>query len=121
MTMARCPLIGPDGQAAQVLAMHRLLDPLVRPLDRRIAQLQLQSRGHWRAEMDQGGVIELGQGAPEELAARLTQFVGTVREVAARHQRAVDALESADLRHAGGYALRLRGVSTMRADGAAQR
>ncbi len=114
-------LIGPDGQAAQVLAMHRLLDPLVRPLDRRIAQLQLQSRGHWRAEMDQGGVIELGQGAPEELAARLTQFVGTVREVAARHQRAVDALESADLRHAGGYALRLRGVSTMRADGAAQR
>jgi preprotein translocase subunit SecD len=31
-------------------------------------------------------------------------------------RRRVDALESADLRHAGGYALRLRGVTTVTAD-----
>lgn len=66
--------------------------------------------------MDSGAVIELGHGMPKDLAARLTQFVGTVKEVAARHQRGVDAVEAADLRHAGGYALRLRGVSTVRPD-----
>ena len=55
-------------------------------------------------------VIELGYGPAPELAARLKQFVATVEEVAARHQRTVDSVEAADLRHVGGYALRLRGV-----------
>ena len=40
--------------------------------------------------------------------------MATVEEVAARHQRTVDSVEAADLRHVGGYALRLRGVSTVR-------
>jgi len=40
--------------------------------------------------------------------------------VAARHQRPVAAIEAADLRHVGGYALRLRGVSTVRAEAAGQ-
>ena len=109
-------LAGPEGQAAQVLAMHRLLNPLVAPLDAQIAQLALQSRGNWQAELDIGAVIELGHGEPPALAARLKQFVGTVKEVAARHQRPVEAVEAADLRHPGGYALRLRGVTTVRPD-----
>ena len=109
-------LIGPDGQSKQVLEMHRLLGPLVAPLDTHLAQLALQPRGNWQAELDNGALIELGHGTPQELAARLTQFVVTVKEVAARHQRAVDTVEAADLRHAGGYALRLRGVSTVRPD-----
>ena len=109
-------LAGPEGQAAQVLAMHRMLNPLVAPLQTGIAALALQSRGNWRAELDSGAVIELGHGEPAALAARLTQFVGTVKEVAARHQRPVEAVEAADLRHVGGYALRLRGVTTVRPD-----
>ena len=103
-------------EEAPVLEMHRLLNPLVAPLDTKVAQLALQPRGNWQAELDSGAVIELGHGMPRDLAARLTQFVGTVKEVAARHQRGVDAVEAADLRHAGGYALRLRGVSTVRPD-----
>ena len=65
-----------------------------------------------------GAVIELGQGTPQELAARLTQFVETVKEVTARHQRSLSAVETADLRHVGGYALRMRGVTTVRGDAA---
>lgn len=113
-------LTGPEGQAAQVLAMHRVLNPLVAPLDAQIAQLALQSRGNWQAGLDNGAVIELGHGDAPELAARLKQFVGTVKEVAARHQRPVEAVEAADLRHPGGYALRLRGVTTVRPDAPAQ-
>lgn len=108
-------LIGPEGQAAEVLAMHRELEPVLAPLGTPLAELALQSRGNWRAELGQGAVIELGYGTAPELAARLRQFVGTVQEVAARHQRPVEAVEAADLRHVGGYALRLRGVSTVRA------
>jgi len=96
--------------------MHELLNPLLEPLGTHLAELTLQGRGNWRAELDSGAVIELGQGTPAELAARLKQFVGTVKEVAARHQRPVAAVEAADLRHVGGYALRLRGVSTVRSD-----
>ena len=109
-------LRGPEGQSASVLAMHELLNPLLEPLDAHLAELTLQGRGNWRAELDSGAVIELGQGTPAELAARLRQFVGTVKEVAVRHQRPVAAVEAADLRHVGGYALRLRGVSTVRSD-----
>lgn len=112
---ARMPvLIGPEGQAAEVLAMHRQLEPLLAPLGTPLTELALLARGNWRAELGQGAVIELGYGTPPELAARLAQFVGTVGEVAARHQRPVEAVEAADLRHVGGYALRLRGVTTVR-------
>ncbi|MDO5691566.1 MAG: cell division protein FtsQ/DivIB [Pseudomonadota bacterium] len=109
-------LQGPDGQAAQVLDMHRQLNPLVAPLDTDITQLALQARGNWRAELGSGAVVELGHGSERELAARLRQFAATVKEVAARHQRGVEAVEAADLRHPGGYALRLRGVTTVRPD-----
>ena len=109
-------LTGPDGRASEVLAMYQKLAPLVAPLDMHLSELALLSRGNWRAEMDEGAVVELGQGSPDQLAARLAQFVATVKEVAARHQRPVDAIEAADLRHVSGYALRLRGVSTVRND-----
>ena len=114
---ARIPrLQGPDGQASVVLSMLHQLNPLVAPLDTRLSALTLQARGNWVAELDRGAVIELGQGTPQELATRLNQFVGTVKEVAARHQRTLDAVETADLRHVGGYALRMRGVTTVRGD-----
>lgn len=113
-------LVGPDGQAAEVLAMYRALAPLVAPLDTRLAELELQQRGHWHAVLGQGAEIELGQGTPDELAARLAQFAATAGEVAVRHQRKVASIESADLRHVGGYALRLQGIATLHAPAAGQ-
>ncbi|MDR2153540.1 MAG: cell division protein FtsQ/DivIB [Burkholderiaceae bacterium] len=109
-------LIGPDGRAPELLAMYRLLSPLAQPLGARVRQVALQARGNWQVELDSGAVIELGQGTPGALAARFKQFAATAKEVAARHERGVDAIEAADLRHADGYALRLRGVTTVRAE-----
>lgn len=111
-------LQGPEGQAQVVLSMLQQLSPLVAPLNTRLTGLSLQARGNWVATLDRGAVIELGHGTPQELSARLHQFVGTVKEVAARHQRGLDAVETADLRHVGGYALRMRGVTTVRGDAA---
>lgn len=113
-------LTGPEGQSTLVLDMYRQLAPLVAPLDAKVAALALQSRGNWRVDLDRGAQIELGTGDATELAARLRQFVATAKDVAARHQRTVDSIEAADLRHVGGYALRLRGVSTVRVESGGQ-
>ena len=114
-------LTGPDGHAPEVLAMYRRLEPLAAPLGARVSQVDLLARGNWRVDLSTGAVVELGQGTVDELAARFRQFTATAKAVAARHQRPVEAIEAADLRHVGGYALRLRGVSTVRAeDGAGQ-
>lgn len=107
-------LNGPQGQSAAVLAMYRQLEPLVAPLGMRMVALDMGARGDWRAELDRGAVVQLGHGAESELAGRLSRFAATAREVAARHQRDVTAIETADLRHPGGYALRLRGITTVR-------
>ena len=105
-------LAGPDEQSAQVFAMYLAVKPLFEPLDLAVQQLTLTPRGNWQLELDNGGVLELGRGAPAEVAERTQRFVRTVTQVASRYSRTPDALLSADLRYGEGYAIRLRGVGT---------
>lgn len=105
-------LAGPDGQAREVLAMYEALVPLFEPLDLAVARLALTARGSWNVELDTGAAIELGRGTREEVAARAQRFAQTLTQVTSRYGRTPEALLSADLRHADGYALRLRGVAT---------
>ncbi len=109
-------LSGPAGQSVEVLAMYQRLKPLFEPLEAELEQLELSGRGSWRARLDSGAVIELGRGTPQELAQRTQRFVRTLTQVASTYRRKADALESADLRHNDGYALRLRGVTTVAVD-----
>jgi cell division protein FtsQ len=109
-------LSGPQEQSAQVLAMYAVLRPLFEPLDLGVDRLALTARGSWHLELDTGGVIELGRGTPEEVAARTQRFVHTLTQVTSRYGRRPEALISADLRHGDGYAVRLRGVGTTGAD-----
>jgi cell division protein FtsQ len=102
-------LTGPDGSAAQMLALHRRLQPLFATLEWSIDKLSLSGRGSWRAELDSGTVVEIGRGSEDELVARSERFVRTLKAAVAEYPQ---PLEYADLRHADGYALRLRGVST---------
>lgn len=109
-------LDGPPEQAGQVLGMYRVLAPLFQPYDLAIEELTLTGRGSWRARLDSGAVIELGRGQGEEVVARTQRFLRTVTPVAGQYGRTVAAVEGADLRHNEGYALRLRGVTTVVAD-----
>lgn len=111
-------LLGPAGSSAEVLQMHGLLQPVFEPLGLDVDTLELTGRGGWRATFDSEAVVELGGGTPQEVVQRTQRFTRTLTQVAAQYGRRVDALESADLRHAGGYALRLRGVSTVSSDAA---
>ena len=124
---------GPDGQAQQVLAMYQLLAPLAAPLYLPMTGLQMHARGGWYARLGNGAGIELGKGDADALARRLERFAATVAPVVAEKQQpkgsgaqarkhdeqaqrqAMQALESADLRYAGGYAIRLRGVGAVNA------
>ena len=109
-------LSGPEGQSAQVLAMHRTLAPLLTPMDLTLEQLELTPRGGWRAQLDTSTSLELGSGNTPELVARLERFLKTVTQVTARYNRKVEQLASVDLRHTDGYAIRLDGVTTVNGD-----
>ncbi len=104
------PLLnGPQGQAPLVLQAYQRLSPLFEELDAVLEQLQLTGHGSWRAQLDSGAVIDLGHGSLDELAVRTRRFIATVTQVSSRFGR---DMESADLRYANGYAVKLRGVTT---------
>jgi cell division protein FtsQ len=102
-------LAGPEGTSAQMLGMLNRLQPVFAPLDLRIERLALSGRGSWRAEFDDRSTIEIGRGSDDEVVARVARFVRTLPRVTARFKA---PLAAADLRHADGYAVRLRGVTT---------
>jgi len=103
-------LQGPDGSAPAMLAMMKRLGPVLGGRrDGDLVQLELSDRGSWRATLDKGAVIELGRGTDDAVIERTQRFVQTLPRVEARYQR---PLESADLRHADGFAVRLKGVTT---------
>jgi cell division protein FtsQ len=108
-------LNGPQSQSAQVLATYQKVEPLFSALNLSIDALELSSQGSWRIALAGGAKIEAGRGDSQEIAARCRSFLSTLTRVVARYGRPVGALESADLRHENGYALRLRGVSTLAA------
>lgn len=109
-------LSGPQAQSAQVLAMYRAIEPLFEPLDLSVEELTLTARGSWQVRLDSGALVEMGRGSQDEVLARARRFVDTLTQAASRYGRRPEALVSADLRHGDGYAIRLRGVSTVSAD-----
>jgi cell division protein FtsQ len=110
-------LKGPDAQSQTVVQMYRHLLPIFETMDMGIEQLELTPRGSWRVLTDRGALLELGRGSEAEITAQLQTFFKTLSQVTARYGRTPTALAGADLRHKDGYALRLRGVTTLDTDG----
>jgi cell division protein FtsQ len=99
---------GPDGTSAQVLEMYRRLLPMFEQLDAEVTALALSGRGSWKVDLDNGATIELGRGTRDEVSERTLRFVRTVPQLLNKYHA---PLESADLRHAEGYAVKLKGVT----------
>lgn len=104
-------LLGPAGQSQQVYALYQRLQPVFQPLDHEVQRLELNSRGSWKLKFDNGTLIELGRGEPDELLQRAQTYVSTVTQLTQRYGGR--DVESADLRYPNGYAVRLRGVTTL--------
>jgi cell division protein FtsQ len=102
-------LSGPQGQAGLVLEAYRKLAPVFEKIDTRLEQLDLTGRGSWRARLEDGAALELGQGSLDEIQRRAERFAATLTQVTSKFGR---PLESADLRYGSGYAIKLRGITT---------
>ena len=102
-------LRGPEGTSAAMLTMFGRLQPVFAPLDAHIDTLTLSGRGSWHVELDTGAEIELGRGSDDEVMERTRAFIATLPQVTGHFQR---SLQSADLRHHDGYAVRLKGITT---------
>lgn len=100
---------GPAHAAGAMLQMWRALSPAARRLGESIERMDLSGRGSWRATLGSGAVVELGRGSEAELVERFDRFARSITQVTATYH---SPLLSADLRHADGYAVRLRGVTT---------
>ena len=103
-------LNGPAGQTPLVLQAYRQLSAQFEKLDMQLERLELTGQGSWRARLDSGAAVELGHGSLDEIGARTQRFLATLSQVSSRYGR---DLESADLRYGNGYALKLKGVTTL--------
>lgn len=107
-------LVGMDQQAGDVLAMYRHLSDRLQEQDIEIEMLELTARSAWKLQLDSGTTLELGRGTAEEVIARFERFMLTHERVLATYGRSDwSRLESVDLRNGQGYAIRLRGVTTV--------
>ena len=99
---------GPEGTSAQVLQMYRRLQPLFAGLDAEVTALRLSGRGSWKVDLDDGATVELGRGTEDEVVERTQRFVRTAPQLLRKFNA---PLATADLRHAEGYAVKLKGLS----------
>ena len=106
----QAPANASAGQARLMLTMLRQLQPVLVPLDSSIDSLKLTDRGSWTVKLDNDAVIELGRGETDELVARAERFVRTLPQL---RQQYSEPLAYADLRYPHGYAVRLKGLSTV--------
>ena len=104
---------GPTALSLEVKKMYQSLRPLYQAVDMDIDQLEMTPRGSWRVLTQSGALMELGRGTQAEVGEHLQMFFRTLSQVTARYGRTPTSLAGADLRHKDGYALRLRGVSTV--------
>ena len=106
-------LAGPLDQAPLVWSLYQTLSAELGRLEMGLVRLELNERGNWRAELDNGARMELGRGSPEDLLERTRRFTATLGQLT---QRYPGALQTVDLRYPNGYALRVQGVTTVTED-----
>lgn len=104
-------LYGPAYLSSQVYALYQALGAEMSRIDRRLVRLELNARGSWKAILDGGSRIEIGRGEPEVLMDRVQVLVSTLPTLLL-HYGPRD-IETVDLRYPNGYALRMRGVTTL--------
>lgn len=110
MPALRGPTQATPEQARLMLAMLHKLQPVMADMNAEIDALRLTDRGSWTIELDNDAVIELGRGETDELVARAERFVRTLPQLRRQYTA---PLSYADLRYPQGYAVKLKGMSTM--------
>lgn len=105
-------LAGPQGSAAQVLALYRLLQTRLSTsfLHQDVMDLSQSQQGLWLAKLSGGAQLKLGGGTQAQVMERLERWLEVAPEIARRYS--ANPLRSLDLRYPNGFAVQLAGVST---------
>jgi len=98
-----------SSDAPEMLDMLRALKSVLAPLGE-VTSLRLTERGSWSVVLSSEATIELGRGSTAEVRQRTERFVRTLPTL--QHQYPA-ALMHADLRYPEGYAVKLRGMTTL--------
>lgn len=110
------PAQATPAQARQMLDMFQRLTAALKPLNARIDTLRLTDRGSWSVKLDNDATLELGRGEDAAVVDRTERFVKTFPHFKDQmRQQYAATLVYADLRYPRGYAVRLRGITTMQA------
>lgn len=94
-------LAGPADSQRRVMEQYRVVSGLLFPAGLKVAGLRLSPRGSWSLTLDRGPTVTIGRADVPERLRRLVGFYGARPGAAA-------GMESADLRYAGGIAVRRR-------------
>ena len=103
------PASAQANQAQKMLQMLHRLQAVFKPLGE-IVTLKLSDRGSWSLQLDDEAQVVLGRGGDADVVARAERFVSTLPELR-RYYPA--PLSQADLRYPQGYAVKLRGLTTL--------
>ena len=106
----KAPTHATADQAQQMLQMLGRLRTVLAPLGSEIDTLELNDRGNWIVTLDDDAVIYLGRGEIPDVIERASRFVRTLPQLQAQYGQ---PLASADLRYPKGYAVKLRGLTTL--------
>lgn len=106
----KAPTHATADQAQQMLQMLGRLRTVLAPLGTEIDTLELNDRGNWIVTLEDEAVIHLGRGEIPDVIGRASRFVRTLPQLQAQYGQ---PLESADLRYPKGYAVKLRGLTTL--------
>ncbi len=94
-------LAGPEGSQRRVMEQYRVVGRLLFPAGLKVAGLRLSPRGGWSLTLERGPTVTVGREDVPERLRRLAGFYGARPAAAA-------AMVSADLRYAGGIAVKGR-------------
>ena len=93
--------VGEEGTAQQVLKMYEVLNQLLHPLDREIAQITLSPRLAWQLKLDNEMELSLGR---EQVQGRVARFVKMYPHSQAQLNQ---SMQQIDLRYRNGFAVRV--------------
>lgn len=105
--------IGYEAQSKLILDMYNNLLVAFAPMQYELKVLELNARGSWIATLEGGVHIELGRGSTTDIVERAQIFAIGANQILTKLNKKTNDIEYVDLRHTNGYAMRVRGVTTL--------
>ena len=93
-------LFGPQSRSLNLMAQYRNFSQLLRPLGVGLSGLEVEPRGAWHLQLDNGIRLVVGRGQEIDKLRRFSRVYGTVLE------RYSERIEQVDVRYTNGLAVR---------------